>query len=101
VELDFGTTQVANEGARMVLIHPVDKTELTEDGKTSALIVHGRDSDRYRKAERFITRRGIESSKRTKDWTRTPEQFEADDLYKYVACVSGWEHCSYHGEAEF
>ena len=102
MELNTDSRKIATKGARMVLTNPGTGEEMQDaDGKSAALILAGKDSDQYRKAEDAVNRKWQEEGARSRKFRVTPAMIRAGELQKLVACTLGWENCSYSGTSEF
>lgn len=102
IELHTDIKEVANEGVRMVLRHPVTGADFEDEaGNKAALIVLGKDAKVARKLDREFQKRVSDHSRKNRSRDIPPEMWEQHELDKAVATTVGWEHCSHKGQEAF
>lgn len=102
MELSTQIGKQASEGARMTLHDPVTGLDLADaEGKSVVLILAGRDSEQYHKAEKIVNRRWQDERVRSRKVLVSPEQVTSGELDKAVACTLGWDNCEFGGNAAF
>lgn len=101
IELGTNLKQNANAGAPMVLKGPATGAEIQDaDGNKATLLLFGKDSDAYQRAERAFQKE-MAALPRRAGKAADPKVFEDYVFERTVACTAGWQHCSYAGETTF
>lgn len=91
------TTDAAEKGERMEVMHPTSGAPLMNGSTAIALILAGQDSDRYRVADRKISNKRLATSRNGQRITLTSEGIEADNLQRLVACTISWQGVAWDG----
>lgn len=87
----FDTVAAANQGATLHLRHPATGKKLEDaEGNPITITLAGSDSDLYRKAQRQITNRRLNETKKRGGLKMTSEELEEEALDILVACTLGW-----------
>lgn len=89
-------TAVDDDGAVLHLRHPVTGAPLFDGDKPVTITLAGKDSQRYRTAQRVNANRYIRQGRKI---TPTVESFEADMTEVLAACTVAWTCIDLDGDA--
>ena len=93
---DLNLTEKAEQGADMVLEHPVTGEPLSQDGKPITIKLAGTDSSAYRKKQRTLQNNRLQKLSRGK---KILGSSEAEDCDLLAACTLGWSGITEGGKA--
>ena len=89
-------TVVDDDGAILHLRHPATGAPLFDGDEPVTITLAGKDSQRYRTAQRIISNRNIRQGRKI---VPTVESFEADAVEILVACTVAWSGIEVDGKA--
>jgi len=93
---DINLEEKADEGAEVILEHPVTGEPLEHDGKPMSIKVSGTDSAAYRKKQRELHNRRLQKIAKGRKPDFTNSDSEACELL--AACTIGWSGIVAGGE---
>lgn len=97
MSMDLSQFETGSEGEWLELLHPTTGEILRDDdGKEAKILLVGKDSDEYRKAQRAATQRRLKS--RSKKNVIDAESLEREAVEVLIACTKDWQGIGDKGE---